>query len=161
MAKRVNKAAMKRKSTKATRKAAPALPSVEAQARIHRQTRTNSGAAIAQDYLEVIADLIDTTGEARAVDIARRLGVTHVTVIKTIARLQRDGYVTTQPYRAIFLTDGGRQVAEVTRHRHRIVVDFLKALGVSAEAAEIDAEGIEHHVSDETLEVFHRYVQKK
>jgi DtxR family transcriptional regulator, manganese transport regulator len=135
------------------------LRSAEEQARIHRQTRSANDSETAQDYLEVIADLIDTCGEARAVDIARRLGVTHVTVIKTIARLKRDGYVVTQPYRAIFLTDDGRDVAEATRARHRIVVSFLKALGISEEAAEVDAEGIEHHVSNETLEAFRRFTE--
>jgi DtxR family manganese transport transcriptional regulator len=151
---------MKSKAKTSKNTDATTLRSVEAQARIHRHTRSNNGSETAQDYLEVIADLIDTTGEARAVDIARRLGVTHVTVIKTIARLQRDGFVTTQPYRAIFLTGGGRRVAEETRKRHRVVVDFLKALGISDEVAEADAEGIEHHVSEETLEVFRRFAQK-
>lgn len=151
---------MKTKPKKSKVKDASELRSVEAQARIHRHTRSINGSETAQDYLEVIADLIDTTGEARAVDIARRLGVTHVTVIKTIARLQRDGFVTTQPYSAIFLTGGGRRVAEETRTRHRVVVDFLKALGISEEVAEVDAEGIEHHVSEETLEVFRRFAQK-
>src|ERR1035437_7258505 len=81
----------------------------EAQAAIQRRTRSANDAETSQDYLEVIADLIDAVGEARAVDIARRLGVTHVTVVKTVGRLQRNGLVTSRPYRSIFLTDSGRQ----------------------------------------------------
>ncbi len=69
-------------------------------------------AETAQDYVEAIADLSAALGEARVVDLARRLGVTHVTVNRTLARLQQAGYVNTKPYRAIFLTDAGRKLAE-------------------------------------------------
>jgi DtxR family manganese transport transcriptional regulator len=131
----------------------------ETQAIIHRKTRSAHGEERSQDYAEVIADLIDACGEARATDIAKRLGVTHVTVIKTIARLQRDGFVTTRPYRSIFLTDQGRKLAEEARRRHAIVLAFLVALGVKPETAALDAEGIEHHVSDETLDVFSKFMR--
>jgi len=104
--------------------------------------------------VEAIADLVDEAGEARVVDLAKRLGVTHVTVIRTIARLQRAGYVTSQPYRAIFLTSSGRKMAAACKSRHETVVAFLRSLGVSERAAEMDAEGIEHHVSPETLAAF-------
>jgi DtxR family manganese transport transcriptional regulator len=112
----------------------------------------------AQDYVEAIADLDATRGEARAVDLARRLGVSHVTVIRTVARLQRDGFVSTQPYRAIFLTEKGSRLAETSRHRHQVVLEFLRALGVEERTAQTDAEGIEHHISPETLAAFKRYL---
>ena len=105
----------------------------------------------ASDYVELIQDLIDERGEARAADIATALEVSHVTVTKTIQRLQRDGLVTSLPYRSIFLTDEGRALAASMRRKHQIVLDFLRALGVPPEVAESDAEGIEHHVSDDTL----------
>src|SRR5437762_2843537 len=76
-----------------------------------RRTREEHSQETAQDYVELIALLIAETGEARAIDLARRLGVTHVTVGRTIQRLQRDGFVTAQPYRSIFLTDAGRKLA--------------------------------------------------
>ncbi|MBL8880062.1 MAG: manganese-binding transcriptional regulator MntR [Phycisphaerales bacterium] len=133
---------------------------VEQQAENHRRTRKAHLSEIAEDYVEVIAELIDSNGEARAVDIARRLGVTHVTVVKTIARLVREDLVSTKPYRSIFLTDAGRQLAEKARHRHQIVVRFLKSLGVSDAAANADAEGIEHHVSAETLQAFEQYCRR-
>ena len=114
---------------------------------------------VAEDYVELIADLIETTGEARATDIARRLGVTHPTVVKTIARLQRDGLVASQPYRSIFLTITGRAMAERCKRRHAVVVSFLRAIGVSAQTAERDAEGVEHHISEETLAAFERVIQ--
>ena len=102
----------------------------------------------------MIAELIATTGEARVIDLARRMGVTHVTVSRTIRRLQREGLVTSLPYRAIFLTDAGRTLSEESRHRHEIVVAFLKSLGVPDGVAHSDAEGIEHHVSHATLSAF-------
>lgn len=115
---------------------------------------------VAEDYVELIAELIDKTGEARVVDLAGRLGVTNATVNNTIHRLQRDGFVTTKPYRSIFLTDKGRALAEASRKRHEIVRNFLVALGVDGESAEIDAEGIEHHVSDATLKAFEKYLAR-
>ncbi|HEY5751790.1 MAG TPA: manganese-binding transcriptional regulator MntR [Chthoniobacterales bacterium] len=123
-----------------------------------RRTRAEHSQETAQDYVELIATLIAQTGEARIVDLARRLGVTHVTVARTIQRLQRDGLVTTQPYRAVFLTDAGRKLAEESRRRHEIVVAFLRALGIPDAVAQSDAEGIEHHVSKETLAAFQKHL---
>lgn len=152
----------KSNSTAGGRGAAPPQPTsdpaaLEKSANAYRQTRQAHHKELAEDYVELIAELIETAGEARAVDIARRLGVTHVTVVKTVARLARDGLVITRPYRSIFLTDAGRRMAAESRHRHQIVVRFLRALGVSSPTAETDAEGIEHHVSAETLGAFERF----
>ena len=135
------------------------LPAPDMRAENFRQTRRARKSEIAEDYVELIADLIDSSGEARAVDIARGLGVSHATVIKTIARLQRDGLVVTKPYRAIFLTERGRELASWSKQRHEVVVRFLLAIGVSEETAHADAEGIEHHVSAETLAAFERLIQ--
>jgi DtxR family transcriptional regulator, manganese transport regulator len=123
-----------------------------------RQTREAHRAETADDYAELIADLIDEHGEARSVDVAERLGVSHATVAKTLTRLQQQGLIVRRPYRGIFLTDAGRRLAEEARGRHRLVVAFLVSLGVSAEAAHHDAEGIEHHVSQETLSAFKRFL---
>jgi DtxR family transcriptional regulator, manganese transport regulator len=135
--------------------------SAETQAAALRRTRLEHAAETAQDYAEAIADLSALHGEARAVDLARRLGVTHVTVVRTVARLQRDGYVSTRPYRSIFLTEKGARVAEESRRRHEIVVAFLRGLGVPEEIAQTDAEGIEHHVSPETLSAFKRHTSSR
>lgn len=115
---------------------------------------------MAEDYVELIADLIDEKGEARVVDLAECLGVTKPTVNNAIQRLQRDGFVSSEPYRAIFLTDKGRGLATASKERHRIVCDFLMALGVDADTAGADAEGIEHHVSEATLDVFRKFIGK-
>ena len=121
-----------------------------------QQTRREHAAETAEDYVEAIAHLTATVGEARVVDLARQLGVTHVTVNRTVARLVRDGYVSTQPYRAIFLTDSGQRLAKECRMGHETVSAFLRSIGVPAHVAELDAEGIEHHVSPETLQAFRR-----
>ena len=78
------------------------------------------------------------------------------TVAKMLARLVAEGLVTRKPYRGVFLTEAGREVAAQSRARHQTVEAFLRSLGVSAETARIDAEGIEHHVSAETLEAFRK-----
>jgi len=126
------------------------------QAKNLSQTRREHANEIAEDYAEAIADLVAETGEARAVDLARRLGVTHVTVIRTIGRLQKAGLVTSRPYRSIFLTDRGRNLAAASKGRHETVATFLRSLGIPEGVAEMDAEGIEHHVSPETLNAFKR-----
>jgi len=123
-----------------------------------KRTRQQHAQERAQDYVEAIADLIALQGEARATDLAKVLGVTHVTVIRTVERLQRDGLVTTQPYRSIFLTDAGRDLAAKAKARHETVIAFLEALGVSPSTARSDAEGIEHHVSPETLGAFEKFL---
>jgi DtxR family manganese transport transcriptional regulator len=115
---------------------------------------------VAEDYVELIADLIDERGEARVVDLAGCLGVSKPTANSAIQRLQRDGLVSSEPYRAIFLTEKGRGLAQCSRRRHRVVRDFLVALGVDANTADADAEGIEHHVSEATLEAFRRHLGK-
>ncbi|KAB2912186.1 MAG: manganese-binding transcriptional regulator MntR [Hyphomicrobiaceae bacterium] len=125
-----------------------------------RRVRDAHQTELAEDYVELIADLIEQTGEARVVDLATRLGVTNATVNNTIQRLQRDGLVTSKPYRSIFLTEQGQALAAESRERHGIVREFLIALGVDAETADADAEGIEHHVSDATLDAFRSYLRR-
>lgn len=127
------------------------------QAHGFERVRTAHQREVAEDYVELIADLIDITGEARAVDLATRLGVTNATVNNTLNRLIREGLVSKERYRSIFLTDAGRGLAELSRERHRVVRDFLLKIGVDADTAEADAEGIEHHISAHTLEALKRF----
>ncbi|MEZ5931983.1 MAG: manganese-binding transcriptional regulator MntR [Alphaproteobacteria bacterium] len=114
-----------------------------------------------EDYTELIDDLMRERGEARVTDIAARMGVAHPTATKAIARLKREGLAVSRPYRGIFLTDKGADMAKRVRLRHRIVVDLLIAVGVPAEAAEMDAEGIEHHVSEATLAAFEAFLGQR
>ncbi len=139
-------------------KAAVKLPAELTQARRFGKTRSAQSGALLEDYVELIDDLLSSNGEARPTDVARRLGVSHATAIKTIARLKRDGLATGRPYRGVFLTEEGQKLAARVRTRHRLVVDILLALGVPAEAAEADAEGIEHYVSEATLKAIAQFL---
>lgn len=134
---------------------APAGPN----AYIHTRTRKQN--ELAEDYVELIDDLIGSRGEARIVDIARALGVSHVTVSKAVNRLIDAGLVHSEPYRSVFLTDAGKALADEARERHRIVEDFLVALGVPGKQASLDAEGIEHHVSVTTLQAMQRFLRRR
>ena len=130
------------------------------QASHFRRARLARETEIVEDYVELIADLIDEDGEARSVDIAKRLGVTGATVNKMIARIKQMGLINSEPYRSVFLTEEGRKMAEASRARHHIVVALLCAVGVDEETAWADAEGMEHRCSPETLEAFAAFVKK-
>lgn len=125
-----------------------------------RQSRAVHRNELVEDYVELIADLIADGGEARQVDIAARLGVAQPTVAKALGRLVDDGLISRKPYRGIMLTDEGQALALEIKERHQTVEDFLLFLGIDPDIARIDAEGIEHHVSPETLEAFKRAMRK-
>ena len=131
------------------------------QADAFQRVRVDHQSETAEDYVELIAALIEERGEARGTDIAQRLGVSTATVVKTLKRLQDERLITQEPYRAVFLTDTGRKLAQDGRRRHEIVEEFLLAIGVASETARIDAEGIEHHVSGETLAAMEAYLKSR
>ncbi len=139
----------------------PQMPTEPTQASRFNQARAARSATLAEDYVELIADLIAAHGEARATEVAKRLGVAHPTALKCLARLKREGFVTSRPYRGVFLTDAGAALAEKVRARHRLIVDTLRAIGVPSEAAEADAEGMEHHASEATLAAFARFLRER
>ena len=126
-----------------------------------QRTREDHSRERAEDYVELIDSLIREKGEARAVDMAERLGISHVSVSRTVQRLKREGYVTMEPYRSIFLTESGAALAQQARERHALVLQFLVAIGVPDEVADTDAEGIEHHVSAQTLDAMRRFLAEK
>lgn len=136
------------------------LPRAEEQARRFARVRLAHRTENQEDYVELIADLIGEQGEARAADLAERLGVTPATVTNTLNRLKRDGLVEMKPYRSIFLTAVGADMAAAARVRHELVVRFLRSLGVPGDIAETDAEGLEHHLSPETLAAMRRFADE-
>lgn len=98
-------------------------------------------------------------GTCRSIDLVEHFAVTHATVNNTVARLKRDGLVTTEPYQPIQLTAAGKRLATKSRQRHQIVEQFLRKLGVSEQSAAMDSEGIEHHVGKETLAAMKRVLE--
>ena len=125
----------------------------------HRRTRDAHANETAEDYVEAVADLIAEKGECRVMDLAGHFGVSHVTVSRIVARLRSEGWLDSRPYRPIELTDKGARLARASKKRHQLVLDFLLWLGVDQETAEVDSEGIEHHVSNKTLRAMKRRMQ--
>jgi DtxR family manganese transport transcriptional regulator len=126
----------------------------------HRRTRDDHAQETAEDYVEAVAALIEQTGACRIVDLAASFGVSHVTAIKVVKRLERDELLKTTPYKPIELTVAGRRLAKRCRDRHEAVLAFLRKLGVSERIAAIDAEGIEHHLSDQTLAAMRAFTER-
>lgn len=124
------------------------------------KVRADHATETAQDYVEAVSDIVHRHGECRVKDLAAHLGVSHVTVSRIVARLHEDELVETQPYRPIRLTAKGERLAAMTRRRHEVVLAFLRAMGVPEIEAQRDAEGIEHHVGEATLNAMRGHLEK-
>ena len=129
------------------------------QANRFARAREAQSVALLEDYVELIGDLHAQMGEARIADIAEHMGVAQPTATKAVARLKREGLATARPYRGVFLTEAGSDLAQKVRARHRTVVDLLIKIGVPEAIAELDAEGIEHYVSEHTLGAFEVFLR--
>ena len=127
----------------------------------YSKIRTQNKNEMLEDYVETISELISSKGEARNADLAQHFGVSQATINKNIKRLVTLNLVKTEPYRSIFLTNEGQNLANSSKAKHEIVLNFLIKLGVSNKVAEEDSEGIEHHVSPETLSFMKKFIQNK
>jgi Mn-dependent DtxR family transcriptional regulator len=107
----------------------------------------------AEDYLERIHELIEEKGYARVVDIASSLKVKQASVTSMVQKLAEAGYLKYEKYRGLILTDQGRQVAHKIRNRHETLSRFFSLFGLDAETQKEDIEGIEHHLSPDTVEI--------
>lgn len=105
----------------------------------------------AEDYLERIHELIEAKGYARVVDIASSLKVRQASVTSMVQKLARAGFVKYEKYRGLILTNEGRKVALTIQHRHATLSRFFSLFGLDAEIQRADIEGIEHHLSPDTL----------
>ena len=126
----------------------------------HVKTRAARKQETTDDYLEAIAEVIDSTGVCRSADLVKRFAVSHVTVHKIIDRLRDASLVEGEPYRPITLTAEGQEIARQSKARHEIVYNFLVAIGLDNATATVDSEGIEHHVSPKTLDLLKVMTQK-
>lgn len=151
---------MNRRAGKPTIRKTTQLVNVEEHVEGFRQVREAHRRELIDDYVELISDLIREVGEARQVDMAARLGVSQPTVAKMLKRLASVGLIEMIPWRGVFLTPEGEKLAQESRERHQLVENFLLVMGVSPEIARRDAEGMEHHVSEETLVKFREFTLK-
>jgi DtxR family manganese transport transcriptional regulator len=135
--------------------------SVKARSVPFSKTRKHHANETAEDYVEAVSDIIADTGECRVLDLARHFNVSHVTVSRIVKRLQGEKLLDSAPYRPIELTSKGKRLANRVRERHEIVLKFLLAIGVDQSTAEIDSEGMEHHVSDVTLHAMEKFLTKR
>jgi Mn-dependent DtxR family transcriptional regulator len=102
--------------------------------------RPNSAAV--EDYLERILELIDSKGYARVVDIAARLEISQASVTNMVKY---------EKYRGLVLTTAGEKLARNIAYKHQLLTDFLKLLGIPDDVIYHDVEGMEHHISPQTL----------
>lgn len=127
----------------------------------HQRTRKDHSTETAEDYVEAVAKILAKKAVCRLVDLSAHFGVSHVTANRIVARLAKEGLLTTEPYQPILLTIAGKRLATLCRNRHETVFAFLLALGIDELTAAVDAEGIEHHVSPKTLAAFRGFIEKK
>jgi Mn-dependent DtxR family transcriptional regulator len=104
-----------------------------------------------EDYLEQILDLINTKGYARVADIAQGLRISQASVTNMVQRLDAEGLLKYEKYRGLVLTTAGETLARNIMQRHQLLTDFLRILGVNEEVIYHDVEGMEHHISPQTL----------
>lgn len=121
-------------------------------------TRNHHTRELAEDYVEIVYDLIQEKKEARVCDIAEHIGVSHVTVIRTIDRLKKRGLLASNQHQPITLTAEGESLAKLCKERHTFLLQYLLALGVPEGIAKIDVEGMEHHISPATMNAFKRHL---
>lgn len=107
----------------------------------------------AEDYLERIDELIEEKGYARVVDIASSLKVKQASVTSMVQKLGEAGYLKYEKYRGLILTDKGREVARRIRNRHETLSRFFSLFDLDPESQRQDIEGIEHHLSPDTVEI--------
>jgi DtxR family manganese transport transcriptional regulator len=112
---------------------------------------------ILEDYVEAIQEISEMKGDVKNADLSIHFGVSQATINKNLKRLISSKLATSEPYRSIFLTDKGKKLAAISKEKHEIVYQFLIKLGVSKKTAQYDSEGIEHHVSDETLKLMKNF----
>jgi DtxR family manganese transport transcriptional regulator len=110
-----------------------------------------------EDYVEAINEIRLKKGFVKNVDLCKYFGVSNATVCKNIKRLIKEELVKSEKYKNIFLTKVGKMLAEKSNTRHEILYKFLIKLGVPNKVAEIDSEGMEHHISTQTLNIMKKF----
>ena len=126
----------------------------------HDRVRQQHSDELTEDYVEAIADLLQKNGQARVIDLQGIFGVSHVSVIRALKRIEERKLIHKTVEGSWRLTETGEAMAKASSERHELVLNFLQELGVSDLQAQVDAEGMEHHLSSETLSAMRRYLDK-
>ena len=117
-----------------------------------RNSRSALGSSAAvEDYLERILELINRKGYARVVDIAAALKISQASVTNMVQRLDAEGLLRYEKYRGLILTAAGKALARKIAYRHKLLTDFFTLLGLDQRVIFHDVEGMEHHISPQTL----------
>jgi len=111
-----------------------------------------------EDYLEVIAELVELKGYATTLDISRFMNVSPPSVTKMLQKLDEKKYLEYEKYHGINLTDIGKQVADTIRRKHSTLLEFFEILNVGKGIANQDTEGLEHHLNDKTIRQLRKFI---
>ena len=122
------------------------------------KTKKTSSTTSEEDYLEVIAELVELKGYATTLDISRFMNVSPPSVTKMLQKLDEKKYLEYEKYHGINLTDIGKQVADTIRRKHSTLLEFFEILNVGKGIANQDAEGLEHHLNDKTIRQLRKFI---
>jgi len=123
-----------------------------------RKTKKTSSTTSEEDYLEVIAELVELKGYATTLDISRFMNVSPPSVTKMLQKLDEKKYLEYEKYHGINLTNIGKQVADTIRRKHSILLEFFEILNVGKGIANQDTEGLEHHLNDKTIRRLRKFI---
>ncbi len=113
----------------------------------------------AENYLETILILSKRKPVVRSVDIAEELGFKKSSVSVAMKNLREKNHITVTKEGFIYLTDTGREIAEMIYERHELLSDWLIRLGVDKTTATEDACRIEHVISKESFEAIKKHIK--
>ncbi|NAL78722.1 winged helix-turn-helix transcriptional regulator [Nitrososphaera sp. AFS] len=114
-----------------------------------------------EDYLEVIYELTRKKGYATQTDLSESLNVSLPGVTKMLQRLDENKFLKYEKYRGVNLTEKGIEVAKSIHEKHSLLSEFFKMIGVHDDVANIDAEGIEHHLHSQTLKKLREFIENQ
>lgn len=127
------------------------MSKIEILEKINKIKKTKIASAKEEDYLEVIYELMKAKGYAKQRDISKILNVKASSVTKMLKKLASKEMINYEKYGGVSLTNKGMKVAQDIIEKHKKLIDFLMLLGVDEKSANIEAESLEHVISEETL----------
>ena len=111
-----------------------------------------------EDYLEVIAELVEFKGDATTLDISKFMNVSPPSVTDMLQKLDKENYLKYKKYHGVTLTNKGKRVADTIRRKHSMLLEFFEILNVGQGIANQDTEGLEHHLNPKTIRQLRKYI---